>query len=104
MEKKLYRDTKNEMVAGVCAGLGNYFEVDPTLIRLAFALAVLAGFGSGIPLYILLAIIMPEGPVTDADRVERSIKELDRDYPEQSVMHETPVAPPTERVRNNDGS
>jgi phage shock protein C len=61
-EKKLYRSNSDKMIAGVCGGLGQYFGVDPTLIRLIFALLVLFGVGSGIILYIILAIVMPLEP------------------------------------------
>ncbi len=59
MERKLYRSHTDKMVAGVCGGLGEYLDVDPTLVRLLFVFAVLAGFGSGIVLYIIMAIVMP---------------------------------------------
>jgi phage shock protein PspC (stress-responsive transcriptional regulator) len=59
MSKRLMRDENNKLVAGVCSGLGNYFNVDPVLVRLAFILAVLL-FGFGILPYILLWIIMPK--------------------------------------------
>ncbi|MGE5603318.1 MAG: PspC domain-containing protein [Nitrososphaerales archaeon] len=61
-EKKLYRSNSDKMIAGVCGGLGQYFGVDPTLIRLIFALLVVFGVGSGIVLYIILAIVMPPEP------------------------------------------
>ena len=56
--KRLQRDDENGRLAGVCAGLGEYFNVDPTLIRLLFVLFTLLG-GQGILLYIILAIVMP---------------------------------------------
>ena len=61
--KKLYRSNTNKMVAGVCGGIGEYFNVDPTLVRLGFvALSFLAG--GGLLVYILAAIIIPkEGTV-----------------------------------------
>lgn len=62
--KKLYRSNSDKMIAGVCGGLGQYFSVDPTLIRLIFALLVVFGVGSGILLYIILAIVMPLEPTT----------------------------------------
>lgn len=56
--KKLYRSSKDRIFLGVCGGIGEYLEVDPTIIRL---LAVILGFtGSGIVAYIVAAIIMPE--------------------------------------------
>jgi phage shock protein C len=57
--KKLYRSKSDRNVAGVCAGLGEYFNIDPVLIRIIFAVTTLAG-GPGLIAYILLAIIMPE--------------------------------------------
>jgi phage shock protein C len=63
-EKKLYRSNSDKMIAGVCGGLGKYFGVDPTLIRLIFALLVVFGVGSGILLYIILAIVMPLEPLS----------------------------------------
>lgn len=103
-DKKLYRSRDDQMVTGVCGGLAEYFGIDATLIRLAFAVAVLAGFGSGVPLYIALAIIIPEEPL-DAT-LERTLKERREVLPhEQGLdMHETPVAPPADEVpihRNN---
>lgn len=55
------------MVAGVCGGIGEYFNVDPTFVRLAFVLLVLAN-GVGILLYIIGAIIIPLNPSTIPSR------------------------------------
>ncbi len=60
--KKLYRSNTDKMLAGVCGGLGNYLGVDSTLIRLVFALLVFFGVGSGLVLYVILAIVMPLEP------------------------------------------
>ncbi len=60
--KKLYRSNTDKMIAGVCGGLAQYFGVDSTLIRLIFALLVFLGVGSGILLYIILAIVVPLEP------------------------------------------
>jgi phage shock protein PspC (stress-responsive transcriptional regulator) len=57
--KKLYRSTTDRKIAGVCAGLGEYFKVDPTLVRLIFVVLALAG-GPGVLLYIILWMVMPE--------------------------------------------
>lgn len=59
MNKKLQRDTKNKVIGGVCSGLANYFEIDVSLIRVLFAIALLI-FGSGFGVYIVLWIIIPE--------------------------------------------
>lgn len=58
-QKKLFRSVDNRMVCGVCGGIGNYFNVDPTLIRLVWVLASIFG-GSGLLVYIIAAIIIPE--------------------------------------------
>ena len=58
-QKKLLRSIHNRMVCGVCGGIGNYFNVDPTLIRLVWVLASFFG-GSGLLVYIIAAIIIPE--------------------------------------------
>lgn len=57
--KRLYRSTTNKQVAGVCGGLGEYFNIDPTLIRVIFLIATLFG-GNGFILYIILWMVMPE--------------------------------------------
>ena len=59
--KKLYRSKKDKMVGGVCGGLADYFDIDPTLVRVAWVLFTLAG-GSGILAYIIAWIIIPEEP------------------------------------------
>jgi phage shock protein PspC (stress-responsive transcriptional regulator) len=61
-EKKLVRSTTDKMVAGVCGGLAQYLEVDTVIIRIAFVVFALLG-GPGIIVYIILWIVMPEGPV-----------------------------------------
>lgn len=58
-KRKLFRDTENKMVGGVCAGLGAYLDIDPLWIRLGFALTFL-GFGTGLILYLILWAIIPE--------------------------------------------
>lgn len=56
--KRLYRSESNRMLCGVCAGIAEYFNLDPTLIRPAWALFCVLG-GSGVLAYILAAIIIP---------------------------------------------
>ena len=56
--KRLYRSESSRMLCGVCAGIAEYFNLDPTLIRLAWALFCILG-GSGVLAYILAAIIIP---------------------------------------------
>ena len=58
MNKRLYRIEEGKMLCGVCGGIAEYFNADPTLIRLGFALFCLAG-GSGLLAYLIAAVIMP---------------------------------------------
>lgn len=58
MEKKLYRSDANKMICGVCGGIGEYFNIDATFVRLGWALLALL-FGSGLLLYIVAAIVIP---------------------------------------------
>ncbi|MDD6483465.1 MAG: PspC domain-containing protein [Clostridiales bacterium] len=61
MEKRLYKSNNNIMLDGVCAGIAEYFCMDPTLIRLGWVLFCALG-GSGIIAYIIAAIIIPRNP------------------------------------------
>jgi len=56
---RLYRDTSDKMIGGVCAGIANYMNVDPAIVRLLFAIITFGGFGMGFLIYILLWIILP---------------------------------------------
>ena len=60
MNKKLYRNTNDKMIAGVCSGLAEYINVDPTIVRLIWALVALSG--AGVVAYLIAAIIIPEKP------------------------------------------
>lgn len=60
-EKKLMRSGKR-MLLGVCSGIGEFFGVDATLIRLLVVFFALAGIGAGIVAYLIAAIIMPKSP------------------------------------------
>ncbi|MBP2146745.1 phage shock protein PspC (stress-responsive transcriptional regulator) [Methanofollis sp. W23] len=60
-EKRLLRPREGRMIAGVCAALGNYFGVDPTWVRIAWAvLTLITQIIPGVVLYILAVIIIPE--------------------------------------------
>ncbi len=65
MEKKLYRNTQSKMLAGVCSGLAEYVNIDPTIIRLIWALVGLSG--AGIVAYLVCAMIIPEKPIDVID-------------------------------------
>ncbi|MCU6746419.1 MULTISPECIES: PspC domain-containing protein [Lachnospiraceae] len=58
--KKLYRSGTNKMLCGVCGGIGEYFNIDATLVRLLFV--IFGCTGSGVLAYIVAAIIIPQEP------------------------------------------
>ena len=68
--RRLYRSQKDRMVGGVCGGLGDFFKVDPIIFRLIFVL-MLFGVGSGVLVYIVMMLIIPEEPI-EIDPVESS--------------------------------
>jgi len=59
--KKLYRSSTDKQIAGVCGGIAEYFNIDPTIVRLLWAFISLA-YGTGIIAYIVCAIVIPERP------------------------------------------
>ena len=59
MKKRLYKSREEKKLCGVCGGIAEYFELDPTIIRLAWVVFTLLG-GSGIIAYIIAAIVMPD--------------------------------------------
>lgn len=61
MNKKLYRSRRDKMLGGVAGGLAEYFDIDPTLVRIAFVITLFLG-GSGILAYVILWIVVPEEP------------------------------------------
>ena len=58
--KKLYRSRQNRMICGVCGGVGEYFNIDPTLIRLGVALAGVCSFVTCWLAYFVAAVIIPD--------------------------------------------
>ena len=62
-QKKLYRSATNRTICGVCGGIGEYLNIDPTLVRLIWALCSVASCGTALLVYIIAAVIMPGQPV-----------------------------------------
>ena len=87
--KKLYRNPDDQIIAGVCSGLGAYFGIDPVIIRLVFIALIFAG-GSGVIAYIILWAIMPlaktgtqklemRGKPVNLKEIEETIKEKSKE-------------------------
>ena len=64
--KKLYRIRPGRKILGVCGGLANYFDIDPTIVRVVFALIGLF-WGAGILAYFIMALVIPENPYEIVD-------------------------------------
>ena len=62
MQKKLYRSRTDRKIAGVCGGLAAYFNMDPTIVRLAMLILALPG-GPSILIYFILWLVIPEEPL-----------------------------------------
>jgi len=81
MNKKLYRSRKEKMLGGVCGGLAEYFNVDPTLVRIIFVVSLFAG-GTGVIAYIILLNVVPQEPIifpaasTESKETEQSSSDM----------------------------
>lgn len=79
MERRLYKNTDKKMVSGVLAGFADYFNVDVTVIRIAYVIVSLISEGfPGLLLYIVLAIVMPD--IKDRDRYENAQNANRKEY------------------------
>ncbi len=77
-QARLTRSSTDSIVAGVCGGLAEYLEIDPVFVRLAFLVLVFAS-GIGIPIYIILWIVMPDGDseaAADSDIIQKNINDF----------------------------
>ena len=74
MEKKLYRSREHRVIGGVCGGIGEYFEIDPVLVRIVLLLLFFVG-GIGFITYIIAWIIIPERPM-DIEDIEVDEEEI----------------------------
>ncbi len=79
--KKLYRIPSEGMIAGICAGLGEYLGLDPTVVRLVFVLLAFGG-GSGVLIYIIMWLIVPIKPESALTSVEVEESEESEEAPE----------------------
>ncbi len=77
-QKRLYRSESDKVIAGVCGGIGNYFGIDPTIIRVIFVLIAFAG-GAGVLAYLILMIIIPSESSTEMtpkETIKQNAEEL----------------------------
>ncbi len=70
-EKRLYKSEDNKVIAGVMGGLGEYFDIDPVVFRVAYtAFSFFTGIAPGVLAYILMAIVMPHKPKVIFEKAE----------------------------------
>ncbi len=87
VRRRLFRDREKKMLGGVCSGLSNYFDIDPIIPRLVFLLAFL-GFGSGLLIYIIAWIIIPEASTPEEMRAMKYGEPLDVNQLKKNVQSE----------------
>lgn len=108
--KKLYRDSEDKFLGGVSSGIAHYFGIDALWVRILWIVLVVAGFGSGIPIYILLWILIPEARTTaeklqmygepvNISNIEKKIRE---EFDDVSTKVKDGVNDVTEKVKNSD--
>ncbi len=79
MQPRLTRSSTETMIAGVCGGLSEYFNIDPVIVRLIFVLVTLTS-GIGLPIYILLWIVMPRGNTsTGSHTFQQGVEQFSRE-------------------------
>lgn len=83
--KRLYRSRNNRMFAGVCSGLGQYFDMDPTVVRLLFVLGVFLGFGGAFFIYLIMMFVVPEESLDIPEKVAPSLSEQTTDANEPPI-------------------
>jgi phage shock protein PspC (stress-responsive transcriptional regulator) len=77
--KKLYRSVDDRMIAGVCAGIADYFDIDPTLVRLLFALGFFVTGSALFWIYVIMMIIVPEYVPASQDVITTDATDLPED-------------------------
>lgn len=89
--KRLHRSASNKMLLGVCGGLGEHFDIDPTILRLLFVLGLFLG-GTSIVLYIVLAVIMPSDRSMELEPRDAARQTLDEAIDDLKVATDKVVA------------
>ena len=90
-QKRLYRSSEERMFAGVCGGIAEYLDVDPTLVRLFFVALTLLSGGQGLLIYIVLMLVVPEQP-----KEKRSFEQEGDTSDESSLVRSSTPIPPEE--------
>ena len=96
MYKKLYRSNKDKMLGGVAGGLAEYFDMDPTLVRVIFIITLFLG-GTGVLAYIILWILVPEEPLVFPQAMNTGASPDPNAPPDISTPPYFPPEPPVKK-------
>jgi len=99
MQMRLERSTTNKVIAGVCGGIAEYLQIDPTIVRVFFVIATLMTAGLGFLGYLVLLVMMPL-PGKAAPFVTNSASTASGAEPGSSTADTTMVTPPVARVED----
>lgn len=97
--RKFYRDGEKARIAGVCAGIGHYFKIDPLWIRILFIISLFLSFGTSVFVYVLLWILIPKA-ITTTEKLEMTGEPINISNIEKKVREE--IGGFTERIQNVD--
>ncbi len=84
-KKRIYRDTENDIIGGVCSGIGAYFNIDPVIIRLLFVIALF--MGGGVLIYLILWAIIPEAKTT-AEKLQMKGEDVNAENIKKTIQKE----------------
>ncbi|SRR5690554_3435051 len=96
--KKLAKSKNNAVIFGVLGGIGEYFNIDPVLLRVVVVVATFIGVGSTVPIYLLLALVMPD------DTQDSSVDSKPRASSPFGQFNEKPKRKEAEKVQEEDWS
>lgn len=99
MKKRLTKSSNNVVLTGTLGGIAEFFGIDPTIVRVIFVFFTLFGVGSTIPLYIILAIIMPSGRSNQS-----GYEQPRRNYHPKYSEPKTRPRKPAEKIDDDDWS
>lgn len=89
--KKLYKSRKDKKIFGLCGGIGEYVKIDPTLIRLAWAMTIFI-YGAGFWFYLIAALIVPERPIGEDESIESEDRDVEKESEDEfSGMDYDPI-------------
>lgn len=88
---RLYRSRTNRMLLGVCGGLGEYFNVDPTIPRIAFVVLGVLSLGTWLLIYLIMALIIPQEPEAFVDTAASTPAAEDAPEAEEAEAGESPA-------------